>query len=282
MFIPRLVFLLCSLALFANPNALIRQLVDVNYLKTDHPSVLELFEVDKHFFRELSREVFQLMNDFDASLVTEYHPSNWTNPEGKIEQYSLLNLTGRVNDYSSDHNRSVKGKKFRQAPSYPHLAALISSMPHAVNFRINILSPKSRFTQHQEDICFLHSLTSMPALRVRFHLPIATHNQALMLANGNIYHFEEGKIYFFHNGSVHDGVNQSLSAIRVHLLWDMLLTEDTYERMFNRSIPISFLNKSVEIEMDPISIIDIDPNYKKTSYKLSYEAAIESSLCPLQ
>ncbi len=269
---------------FLSPSELlIRNLVDVNYQKTVNPKVYELFKTEETFFKNLYNEVIEIVEKFNPSIVTnKKHLSNWSSPEGIITQYSLLNESGKFDDYSSDHNRSINKKIFSQEASYPNLKALIKSMPHATNFRINILYPKSCFTQHREDLCFIHKITKKPALRVRFHLPIFTNNHSKMLLNGDLYHFEAGKIYFFHNGAIHDGINQDDSLPRIHLLWDMLLTEDTYKRMFERSIDIPFLKKSKNIKLEAIDSIEIDPNYKKVPHKIPYQEALKITFCPVQ
>ena len=267
----------------SDPAYVIRELVNGNYQKQTDMDILELFEVDPLFFDRIVKDVIQLIQDQTPSIATERgHLSNWSKPEGMITQYSLLNRSGRYDDYSTDHDRSIQKKRFAHGSLYPSLDQFIKLFPHAVNFRINVLHGKSSFTQHQEDLCFIHNKTHDPALRVRFHLPIATHDQALMLMEGNLYRFNPGKIYFFHNGCIHDGVNLHPTQIRVHLLWDMLLTEDTFTRMFARALPLSFLSKSETTALFPVQTIGIDPKYKQKKRALSYEKALQTKLCPIQ
>lgn len=277
------IFLMEAATDITNSSEVIEQLVNGNYEKPSDLHMLQLFQVAPDFYESIVAEVLNLISTYRPSKVTtQGHLSNWSKPEGTITQFSLLNYSGKLDDYSDDHDRSFQGKKFHHSEKYPHLAKFISLFPHATNFRINILHEKSCFTQHQEDLCFFHRITKQPSLRVRFHLPIKTHDEALMLSNGQLFHFNPGIVYFFHNGTVHDGINQSSTESRVHLLWDMLLTQDTFDRMFKRSIDSPLLYKLDTIEMAPIKEIGIDPLYKKTRKKMLYETALTSVLCPVQ
>ncbi len=262
---------------------MIKLLVDANYQKGPEETICQLYQVEPDFFSLLQQEVIDLVAHERPSYPTNQgHNSNWSSPEGEIQQFSLLNRSGIFSDISSDHDRSIIGKKFFHGSRYPHLQQFISLFPHAVNFRINQLGAKSYFTQHQEDISFIHRLTQKPALRVRFHLPIATHPDAHMLMEGALYHFEPGTIYFFHNGCIHDGINWSETESRIHLIWDMLLTEETFHNMFEQKITNSILTPTTTTELSSTGYIGIDPNYKKTVRKVPYEEALGTTLCPVQ
>merc|ERR1712070_827818 len=52
------------------------------------------------------------------------------------------------------------------------------------------------------------------------------------------YAFEEGKAYYFTNGCPHSVENRG-TIPRVHLIWDMLLTEDTFDRIFSHGTDLS-------------------------------------------
>ena len=279
------IFLSCISCVFSFEDAkgLIQWMVNGNYQKKPSLEIAELFHVDEMFFQELSEEVLHLISHYTPSYATDAsHLSYWTKPEGLITQFSLLNSSGKLDDYADDHNRSIRNKRFFYAKKYPRLAEFIALFPHAVNFRINILNEKSCFTQHQEDICFLHTHSQKPALRARFYLPIRANPDAHMFMQGHLYHFQPSVIYYFNNGSIHDGINTSPTLSRVHLVWDMLLTEDTYERMFARSIPMPQLEKTESIELEPVGEMAIDPNFKKWPRKFSYGQARFITLCPVQ
>ncbi len=268
---------------FDDPNELIQKIVDANYQKNPEITILQLFDLCPGFFENVSKEVLQLIQENQPSYATNpTHNSYWSHPEGTISQFSLLNVSGILSDYSTDHNLSSKNKKFSHGDRYPNLAKFISLFPDATNFRINILHEKSRFTQHQEDICVSNQVSNKPALKLRFHLPILTNKDAVMLMQGEAYHFHPGTIYFFHNGCIHDGVNISESEPRVHLLWDMLLTKDTFARMFERSISMTSLTKLNDVSLTPVYHVGIDPDYKKTARHYSYEEACQITPCPPQ
>ena len=96
-------------------------------------------------------------------------------------------------------------------------SSMLSNCTAETNFRIHVIGAYSELGQHREGICFIHT-NSQPALRVRFHLPIVTNDQAMMFIEDNYYHFDEKKIYFFHNGCVHATANHHLSKERIHLV----------------------------------------------------------------
>jgi len=283
-----LFILFCTHSLFGavnlnDPQEVISELVNANYQKNPELTILQLFELDELFFQNVSNDLLTLIQENNPSYATDpKHLSYWSRPEGVIRQYSLLNVSGRLNDYSTDHNRSIKHKAFAHQQRYPSLAQFIALFPHAINFRINILDAKSCFTQHQENICFLTNSGHKPALRVRFHLPIHTNPEAVMLMEGDGYHFNPGVVYFFHNGCVHDGMNMSATDARIHLIWDMLLTEETFERMFARTIPMENLNALPKTRLDPIASVGIDPDYKRTARSFPYETALSSTFSPIQ
>jgi hypothetical protein len=67
--------------------------------------------------------------------------------------------------------------------------------------------------------------------RGRFHLPIVTNPEAYVLLDGDLFHLQEGRLYFFNNGCIHSAINDGETDC-FHLVWDMLLTEATIELMF--------------------------------------------------
>ncbi len=266
-----------------NSEEIIQKIVDASYHKDTELTMLQLYELNPVFFDILSQEVLTLIRENQPSYATDpSHTSSWSKPQGVISQYSLLNVSGAFNDFSTDHNLSIKNKKFARSDRYPYLAKFISLFPHATNFRLNVLYAKSCFTQHEEDICIPNRISGHPCLKLRFHLPILTNDDAVMLSQGDLYHFNAGTIYFFHNGCIHDGINLNESEPRVHLLWDMLLTTDTFKRMFQRSATMPFLKKLSDVTLIPIDNIGIDPEYKRTVKNYSYEEAQRIVLCPVQ
>jgi len=119
-------------------------------------------------------------------------------------------------------------------------------------------------------------------MRVRIHLPILTNSEVLMFLDGDLYHFEEGNIYFFHNGCIHSSENNHLYEDRIHLVWDMLLTEDTFQRIFLRNHLSPLLIPTEEIALSPIDQRKIDGNYAKTPKILPIERARKIQFCKTQ
>jgi len=247
-------------------DQIIHQLVDGNYGRKCELSVLELFELEPDFFDALSQEVFSIFRRVDPTA----------------KKLTLLNKTGRFRDTSSDHDGSARGKWFFHRNQYPHLARLISLFPHAINFRMTRMGPLSRLYHHNENICLRHKETGEPCLRVRFHLPIKTNPMALMFMDREYFQFESGSIYFFHNGRIHDALNNHPEEDRIHLIWDMLLTEDTFHRMFERSIPLPGCIKVEAPFMNPVGFGDIDPDPLDRPRIYEYDEALHATLCPLQ
>lgn len=193
---------------------------------------LKLFDVDAHFFEKLKNEALTFVQQFSPSDVSQAgHITHWTAPFGKAVQFSLLNASGKPDDTSTDHNSSTQGKRFHHATSYPTLAQWISFFPHAINMRLNGMGQKSGLSPHEERILNKDPKAKKKYLKVRFHLPLQTNPQAHVLMDGELFHFEAGSIYYFNNGTVHSARNLG-QEMRFHLVWDMLLTKETFELMF--------------------------------------------------
>ena len=192
---------------------------------------LRLFRLEGAAFGALRADVLALAQDRVGSLVASPgHVTNWTGPFGEVRQLSLLNASGRVDDFSSDHDGSIFGKRFHLASSCPSLAAFVGAFPHAVNFRVGILGPRSGLSAHEE-----HALIRMQdgsvGARLRLHLPIVTTPEAELVLDGDVHHLEEATVYFVNHGCVHEASNGG-DRPRIHLNWDVLLTRETYDLLF--------------------------------------------------
>jgi Aspartyl/Asparaginyl beta-hydroxylase len=192
---------------------------------------LALFRIASSRFSALRAEVEQLCRDERPSQASEpEHITHWTRPFGDVFQFSLLNRSGRFDDFSSDHDQSCIGKTFHAAAAYPAIAAFIASFPHAVNFRINVLGPHAGLSPHEERVT-IRTRTGTVGARIRFHLPIVTTAGAELMLEGDVYHLAAQTLYFINHGCVHAAANRSDTA-RIHLTWDMLLTRQVFDAMF--------------------------------------------------
>ena len=144
-------------------------------------------------------------------------------------QYSLLNTTGRFDDFSTDHNNTPNGKSFHHGELYPATADLIAAFPQATNFRLNVMGPDSGLSPHEEDVVFKQG--NEIVFKVRMHLPVFTSPDALMECDGKRYHFAPGVIHYFNNGCAHAALNRG-DMRRLHFVWDQWLTEDVYKDWF--------------------------------------------------
>jgi hypothetical protein len=199
----------------------------------------------------LCRKIMRLQPDWLAAIQNEVNalcqhhlPSNvrdpehithWTQPFGGVYQFSLFNRSGCYDDFSSDHDHSCLHKHFHGQEAYPALAKLMADLPHLVNFRVNLLSPHSGLHAHKENLFFLSKHQTVAA-KLRFHLPIKTNPGAEVMLAGQIHHLEAGTIYFVHHGCAHSAHNQG-DGDRLHLVWDMLLTRDTFQWMQGHTAP---------------------------------------------
>lgn len=271
------------LPLNITPRELIVDLAKGNSVKQSTYKALHLFDLDPSFFEGLREEVHYIIENFPPSVVqNQQHVTNWTNPFGTALQFSLFNTSGKFQDFSTDHIKSVKNKKFHQSKEFPYLAELIESMPGLLNMRINVMGPKSGLSQHKEDIFFTHTVTKKPALRVRFHIPIETNPLVSMFLQGENYHFHEGGVFFFHNGCVHAAANNNAEESRTHLVFDLLLTEKTFKQMFTQETNVHFLQPVQNQKIKPYSLTPINPNYKIQRKTTPFSVAKTANLCPTQ
>jgi Aspartyl/Asparaginyl beta-hydroxylase len=194
---------------------------------------LRVYRLSAQLFTQLREEVLKLCaEERPSDARRREHITNWTQPYGEVLQFSLLNASGRCDDFSTDHDLSCFGKRFHNAQRYPALARFVEAMPQALNFRINLLGPNSGLSPHEEHTVIL-SRKGTVSIRARFHLPVLTNQDAKLILDGEVYGLEEATVYFVNNGCVHSAYNRGETE-RIHLVWDMLLTREAYELMFGR------------------------------------------------
>ncbi|MEV0986882.1 aspartyl/asparaginyl beta-hydroxylase domain-containing protein [Streptomyces sp. NPDC049949] len=203
---------------------------DANYHR---PGIrcLRLLEAGPDTAASLAAEVALLRSRQRPSLAgAPGHVTAWTGPRGRVEQFSLLNASGRCDDFSRDHDLSCFGKRFHHGAHHPALAALIGSLPHLVNFRVNVLGPGASLSPHEEH-SVVRTRSGTVGIRARFHLPLTTHPAATLTLDGDVHHLAAGSVYLVNHGCVHAAENGG-PAERVHLVWDMLLTADAAAAVF--------------------------------------------------
>lgn len=228
---------------FDDPQQLLRDIVRACYHKGGLRTA-RLFRVDPTFFSELRREILAFVEAHKPSDVRgAEHVTNWTKPFGTVYQFSLLNRSGRVDDTSADHDLSTQGKSFHHGADYPRLAAFVAAFPHAINMRLNAMGQKAGLSPHEEHpVRYVDRRSCW--LTTRFHLPVMTNPAVEVLLDGDLCRMEEGSIFYFNNGCVHSAVNRG-GDMRYHLVWDMLLSRETYELMFSPApVDVPFLVKT--------------------------------------
>jgi hypothetical protein len=197
---------------------------------------LRLFRLEAAWFDSLRAEVVRLVAAETASFAGDPgHVTRWTRPQGVVRQFSLLNRSGRFEDFTADHDLSCLGKRFEAAPRFPILARLLAGFPHAVNFRINAMAPRARLLPHEEHLLF-RTPTGGVAMRLRCHLPVAAEPAAELMLDGELFHLEPGVIHLVNHGCVHAASNGG-TAERIHLVWDTLLTREAFDLLAGAAIP---------------------------------------------
>jgi hypothetical protein len=235
-----------------NSEAILDGIRDANDHKGGIRS-LRLFKADEIYFSELQEEVVRLCRTEQGSWVGDAaHVTNWTKPRGAVIQFSLLNASGRYDDFGADHDLSCFGKRFHGSSAYPALARLADNLPHIVNLRINLMGPGASLAPHEEHTVIRTRAGSI-ALRTRFHLPIRTNPQAEMMLDGEIFQLEAGTVYFINHGCVHWARNAG-DDDRIHLLWDMLLTREAFEFMLSAPEPTPFFKRIPEAQWMPVAV----------------------------
>jgi hypothetical protein len=190
---------------------------------------LQVGEMPADRYAALRAELLDVAETCAPSIVGTGHQTGWTRPTGTVVQWSLFNRHGDTGDPSDDFNYQLDGK---QVPAgLPLTARFADTLPGLVNLRLNMLGAGAALAPHEE-----HLPRPLPdgkvGLRARFHLPIDTNPEALMLADGHLFRFQPGCVYLFNNGCVHAAVNEGTHR-RLHLVWDMLLTDAACRTMFD-------------------------------------------------
>jgi len=225
----------------------IKKLLDAKQIQSMCEPV-RLHKVEDTFFERLRKEVLQFMEEQQAAEVSsKAHPIHWVLSYGRTASYSLIAASGNSSDTSDLLTFDTRKKKFVHADRYPAIDQLMRLFPDTTNYRINILHENdagseeaarfesSGFSPHRAFI--LHEVRDTTtgemktALRMKFHMPIVTNDDVDMHQMDRTYAFHKGEIYFFTNGCAHSVENRG-NGPRIHLIWDMLLTEDTWDRSF--------------------------------------------------
>ncbi|WP_350289498.1 aspartyl/asparaginyl beta-hydroxylase domain-containing protein [uncultured Croceitalea sp.] len=211
----------------------LNQIARGNYHRKGGMTTKTVFEVEKGFFQKLKDECLKLAaSEASSKVEDEEHITNWVGPFGDAVQFSLYNTTGDFSDFSTDHNLNTENKKFHYSDKFPTINKFIKMFPDCTNFRLNGMGKNSGLSPHEEHIVFKNKKDNSNFIRARFHLPIMTNEKVEMLLDKTLYRYKEGEIYFFNNGSVHSANNKG-ETYRFHLLWDMILSKEAYDIMFN-------------------------------------------------
>lgn len=244
---------------------------------------LTLFRIEPVFATALRGDVERLcLSQLGSDVTNPDHISHWTKPFGEVVQFSLFNASGGYEDFSNDHNLSCFGKQFYGAQAYPTLARFISALPHLVNFRVNLMGSGAGLSPHEEHT-IIRTLSGSVGAKLRFHLPIVTNPCAELMLENRIYRLDEGKIYFVNHGCVHSARNGG-DQPRIHLVWDMLLTAQTFELMFGNEIltlPELIRMPIQERELVPLGKRRIGA-YQRLMPEISREESINLDFCDPQ
>lgn len=243
---------------------------------------LRVFRLERTLGRVLRGEVLRLCEAEASSDVQEReHVTHWTRPVGAVRQFSLYNRSGDSADFRGDHDLSCRDKRFHFAARYPQLAVFVDSLPHLINFRVNVLGPGAGLSPHEEHSLFL-SRSGSTAVRARFHLPIQTSRGARMMLEGDQYRFAPRTVYYFNQGCVHGADNPS-GAPRIHLVWDQLLSQDVFDLAFgSRPVPIGWRRLQGNDRAVPMTAGGSVPSYSRLPPLTTSKEAERVALSPVQ
>lgn len=262
-------------------EALLAGIRDANYHEGGI-RCLQIFRVEEPFFIALQADVERLRECETGSKVVEpQHVTHWTGPRGDVVQYSLLNPSGRFDEFRADHDLSCFGKRFRGAAKYPTLARLVELFPDAVNFRVNVLGGGARLSPHEEH-SVIRTRSGSIALRVRLHLAVFTNDGAEIVLDGAVYHLKPGLVYLVNHGCVHSARNEGHER-RVHLVWDVLFTRETYAFLFEETPPVRILLRVAENEQVPAyQRMETVGAYARIAPHVTREQASQIGWCEVQ
>ncbi len=194
---------------------------------------LRVAEFEPDWFGQLRQECLEIAGASPASDVgASEHSTNWTRPDGAVQQFSLFNVSGRSDDYKSDFGRkdlaARKQLVFPEKTAIARLADLFGS--DLRNMRLNLIGKKSSLKPHEEKSII--STGRAVHYVARFHVPIVTNESAQMLLDDELFHFAAGGLYFFHHGCVHGAMNGS-DEERYHIVIDAFLSRALYRRLLD-------------------------------------------------
>ncbi len=214
-----------------NTENLIRGMVNPNF---DRPGVdcRRLLKVEPNFFAALKSEVLEFVErESSSNMASANHPLKSTGPYGNASVFSLYNHSGDPGDFRHNNSPFIGNKWFAKAQQYPNIDRFLRVFPEKFNFRINLLGNRSGLKPHQVYTIVPSPQRGQQVLLCRFHLPIVTNDSSYVIFRGNYHHFEAGEIYFFNNATVHTACNEG-SGTRIHLVWDVVLTEEAFYNYF--------------------------------------------------
>ena len=192
---------------------------------------LRILDVAPPTLLSLAEEIHTLCAEGSYSDVQHpSHVTHWTRPFGRVHQYSLLNSTGRFDDFSSDHDGQAKAKRFHHGERFPSTERFIAGLPDLLNFRVNVMGPAAGLSPHEEH-SVVRDFSGAISVKGRFHLPISTNREAEITLDGEVFQLEAGSVFFVNHGCVHSAVNRG-TDVRIHLVWDAMLTRKSCEFMF--------------------------------------------------
>lgn len=237
---------------------------------------LGLFRMEPVVFDAVRADVSRLRRERKASRVGPGHITDWVEPEGEVLQYSLLNASGRTDDFMGDHDLSSRGKWFFDAAAYPALGRWIDAWPDLINCRVNVLGPGAALGAHEEHLPF-RTIGGGVGARLRFHLPIETGGGAELNLDGRVYHLPSGQVTLVNQGCIHAARNGD-EHDRVHLVADTLLTRSLFRFLFEPGVaPAAFA--SLEQRELPELRRESLPPHRRLPPHLSPTTAAELDLC---
>ncbi len=181
-----------------------------------------LLRMKPDFFAALQAECLGLTAaDTEAAQRDKTHLENWIGHYGVTVQTRIDKMLR---------------KGTLDPAEWPRLHALTQAFAPTLEMKINGVAPDSGIPHHEEANLIYRDADDAYYVQARFHLPLLTNPQAEIQLGGEAFHFAESEIYFFNKGVVHAARNKG-QRLRYHLVWDAILTSDTYVAMFDPYAP---------------------------------------------
>lgn len=197
--------------------------------------ILELFTLEEGLSRRVRSEAMALVTQNVSHGLSEGHPTfdyvkaqdpTWKPKAGSIHQFSLYNSRHDFFHFGDDHHWIPHRWFHRDLKAIPEFMTTYFAAD-LQNCRLQGIMSNSGLGLHRERIV---AIPGRPHdYKLRFHLPISTSPEVEFTMDGQAFQMELGRVYLFNQSCLHGVQNGSPAYMRVHLVWDLYLTDSIIE-----------------------------------------------------